>query len=210
MTLEEIIARARIVTDDTVEPYALSDPEHTIFANRAQREACDRSGLIYRATTIPLLAGQSLYDLEHEILSIDFAAIPGRRLCKMIPTDLDWLQTYSPCRGTPSIFAQREHTIEVYPTPDADATLTLKLYRYPVALEHPDDEPEIDTFHHEYLAHWMAYEAFSAEDPDFRNPDKAREQMALFTARFGRPRSALEIRSWRELPRNTHVKHRGI
>lgn len=56
----------------------------------------------------------------------------------------------------------------------------------------------------------MAYEAFSVEDPDFRNPDKAREQMALFTTRFGRPRSALEIRSWRELPRDTHVKHRGI
>jgi hypothetical protein len=211
MTLAEIIARARLITDDTVEPYAFSDAEHTTFANRAVREACDRGGLIYAAMTIPLVAEQSAYALDYEVLSIDFAAIPGRTLGKLIPTDLAWLQVYSPSDGTPSVFAQREHTIEVYPTPDADLTLTLKLYRYPIeALLADSDEPEIDPHHHEYLAHWMAYEAFSAADPDFRNPDKAREQMALFNARFGRPRSALEIRSWRELPRDTHVTHRGI
>jgi hypothetical protein len=210
MTLAEIIARARLITDDVVEPFARSDSEHTVFANRALREASDRGGMVYGATTISLVAGQSLYPLEHEILSIDFAAIPGRKLCKLIPTDLDWLQIYSPSDGTPSVFAQREHTIEVYPTPETSATLTLKLYRYPAALESLNDEPEIDQFAHDHLAHWMAYEAFSVADPDFRNPDKAREQMALFNARFGRPRSALEIRSWRELSRDTHVKHRGI
>lgn len=153
MTLADLIARARLITDDQVAPYAVSDAEFTTFANRAVREACDRGGALYGTVTLPILAGQSLYALDHEILSIDFAALPGRKLCKLVPTDLDWLQIYSPMGGVPSVFSQREHTIELYPTPDAGTTLTLKVYRYSEPLGVSADEPEIDQHHHDYLPH---------------------------------------------------------
>ena len=211
MTLAEIIARARRTTDDLVEPYAVSDADFTVFANRAEREACERAGLLFEVTAIPILAGTSTYQIDYEILGIAHAALPGRTLGKLIPTDLDWLQTHSPSSSTPSCYAQREQFIELYPTPDAASVLTLKLYRYPAAaLESLDDEPEIPPYHHEYLAHWMAFEAWTSDDPDTRDSDKASEQLALFTQRFGRPRSATEIRSWRELPRGTRAKPQGV
>lgn len=211
MTLAEIITRTRRITDDLVEPYAVSDADYTRLANRAERESCERGGLLFSALSVTLAAGVSNYQLDYEVLAVAHAALPGRALNKLTPTDLDWLQTHSPSTGAPSCYAQREQFIEIYPAPSTSAVLTLKVYRYPlVALESLDDEPEISPYHHEYLAHWMAFEALTADDPDYRDDAKANAQLALFTQRFGRPRSATEIRSWRELPRNTRTKHQGV
>jgi hypothetical protein len=207
MTLAELIARARVITDDTVAPYFASDADMTLYANRAEREACERANLLYDTARITLVPGQSIYALEYELLAVVFAAIGTRELRKLIPTDLDWLSAASPAVAVPVCFSQREQFVEVYPTPDAAGTLALKLYRYPLSsMESLGDEPEIALYHQEYLAHWMAFEAMTpgSEDEQPTKPAKsAEQQLMLFTQRFGRARTATEIRSWRELPRGT-------
>lgn len=209
MTLGELINLARIYTDDTVVPYAVSDAEHTVFANRAEREACERGGLLFDVIHVTLAAGQTQLQLDAEILAIVYVKADDRELGKMIPTDMDGYMPAAPRDGAPMLYAQREQFLVFDAAPLVDTGITIKLYRYPSkAMEVVDDEPEIAPYHQEYLAHWMAYQGFTRFDPDYDSKPIARDHLALFERRFGRPRSALEIRSWREFPRNTHVKMR--
>ena len=216
MTLAEIITIVRARTDDTVGPeYRVSDSMMTGFANEAENEACERAALIYDSTTpgvcqVTLEPGESSYPLDPAILTVCRAWTGGRALTH-VPTSSLWLEDLATQSGTPRYFFSAGHTLRLYPTPDTDGTLTLATYRYPLnAMEDPDDEPEIPREYHLDLAAWMTYRAASqfGEDGEVYDPKLAEGELMRFERRFGRPRTATEIRSWRELPRDTHVRLR--
>lgn len=75
MTLEELVAAARLKLDDAVLPYLWTTDELVNYANEAEREACRRANLIVDRTTaaycrIAVVAGKYLYTLPNKILQV--------------------------------------------------------------------------------------------------------------------------------------------
>jgi hypothetical protein len=217
MNLAALIAHTRQRIDDVVEPYWVSDEVLVAAANTAQREACERALLLYDNATqalcaVPITAGQAKYTLHPSVITVLHARVVGQDhpLIKAMQDDLDhhvanWFEK----SGTPRWYFQREQFLRLYPAPDTSGVLHLELYRYPLTdLLVAADEPELQEKDHVYLTHWMAYEAYSRADADQANPDAAKLELALFDRHFGSPRTAGEIRAWRELPRDTSVRIR--
>lgn len=217
MLVEDVVRLARIRLDDTIEPYAVSDESLVTFTNRAQRQACERGLLLSDSTTtavcqIALTAGRRSYPLDPRVLAVTSAAVQGDSCPLVQVSALDALlpaYALNVPSGAPRIFFIRGTTLNVLPTPDEAATLNLEVYRYPlVDVEGISDDLEIAEQHHADLVHWVCYEAYSVYDSEIFDKDAAERELALFTARFGLPRSANELRSWRELPRDTRVRMR--
>jgi hypothetical protein len=219
MVLSELIALVRNRIDDTVyaDGYLVSDAQIIQFANTAERQICERGAAIYDDTTASVcryafLAGVASATLSPSVLSVLSARWDGQQLAHL-PThgyeDLkDTLRTIS----KPRFFLQTGSLISLFPTPETDGLLTLATYRYPLQMmEMESDEPEIPEAHHIYMAHWMTYEAASLWDESGEgvyDPELAQRELTLFDRRYGPPRSAAELRSWRELPRGTQAKPR--
>jgi hypothetical protein len=95
--------------------------------------------------------------------------------------------------GAPSGFAVRRGKLYTNYVPTAADTLTLGVYRMPLAAERMDDEadePVIPAQFHEQLIHWALYRAFSRPDSELNSAENAAARNALFEAAFGRSSSA--------------------
>lgn len=218
MDVSGLIAICRRRIDDTVEPYLISDEEFTQFANTAQREVCERGHELFdetsAVTSVAVTAGEPTYTVSDAIIVIERAQVVGEplRMTKILREDLDINRyNWGSTSGTPTHFYQFGNTIRLYPTPDVDYTLHMSVYRYPLDdLESTSDEPELPVAEQVYLTHWMCWEAARKWDVEASNMDMAANELRLFEQRFGRSRTALEMRSWRDLPRDTSVRMRRL
>ena len=228
MNLKELIVVCRDRIDDRIEPYIVSDDQLTIYANRAQREACERSYCLYDKFTYPIVAETTELLLDPVVLAVVTARFEGELLQQVPAHGFENFKELSE-PAFPRFFIQTNKTFYFYPPPKDDGVLDIYVYRYPnyPMLEYTD-EPEIPENQHLYLSHWMAWEAgrllwlkasASSSDPRLvqtelafsgRDAQLAERELALFERRFGRARSSLELQSWIELPRDTHVKYRDF
>ena len=217
MLVSELIALVRERVDDKVEPYLVSDAQMIQFANTAQREACERGAVLFDSSTTGVCsysvdAGAGTVILDPSILTILRAQYDGTDLVRIPAHGYAQLRARLRSASTPWGYLDIGGVLHFYPPPQDAGTLTLEVYRYPLAdLESTDDEPEIPARDHVYLAHWMTWEAASLWDEagdGVYDPELAKRELALFERRFGPARSATELRSWRELPRDTQTKPR--
>lgn len=203
MTLQDLIDACRSEAVDTVTPYLWSDADWIRYANDAQREACRRARLIVDSTTtaicrIAMVGGTATYALDPRVLFIKRAKLSGRSmpLSRASHKDLDrsvpgWeTQTGEPQAYVPDM---NENEFRPYPTPTAAATASLTVIRLPlVDMEDTDDSPEIKSHLHASLQFWMLYRAYSKQDTETLDKQKAADSLALFEAEFGKKSTAVD------------------
>lgn len=204
MTLEELISACRTDRlDDAEVPYEWSDAEITRWLNDAQDEACRRARLLVDSSTpsicsIPVVAGTALYLLDPRVMFVRRASLAsrGKALGFASYLDLD-----AECSG----WEDREGTVELlvtdfetgklrtYRIPTADDTMRLTVVRTAVyRMEQNSDEPEIAPRFHYALIEWASYRAFSKQDADTLDPEKAGRALAEFEREFGPKSPAID------------------
>ena len=209
MTLEEIIFAFRKRVFDGVAPFLWSDEEVALFADDAVNEACIRARLIEDKTTpavcsIPLVIATSSYLLHPSIFAIKRITCRSTVLNETSVEELDLRDAYWETRiSSPPreyIYGQGT-TLRVFPMPAAIDPLALTVYRIPLLPLTADDTnaaPEIPAHQHMRLLDWICYRAYSKEDTETFNADKAARYEAKFIESFGIRSDANVLRKQRD------------
>lgn len=206
MTLEDLIARFRLNTDDAAQPYLSSDDEIVAWLNEAEGEACLRAKLLHEADDpayckIPVKAGQRRYQLHPGVLEIEFAylvvsATETRELGRITRQEATRLEpAWRDLTDTPTaIVAYDDSRLELNRTPAADATIRIECYRLPLRplkMDTPTAEPEIHRAHHLYLLDWVEVCCYRRPDSQVFDQNRATAAETRFTKQFGvRPDAA--------------------
>lgn len=196
MNLGELLTLARLRLDDIEAPYLWSDEFLIDSINRAEVEAAERSYLLKdRTMTLDYLAGQAAVTLDPAVLYVEQVTVEG--VAKpLLSTSVSELNLRSPswAAGTaerPTCYAREDRELVLIPTPSASGKLQLVVTRSPIKpMTSDSDEPEIDPPHHEALLHFVCHEAYSHNDADGENYERAKEYLAQFVAIFRRRRQA--------------------
>lgn len=204
MTLAELITLFRNEADDVAEPYLWSDDELLEFANDAEAEAARRARLLVDSTTAELCslavaaAAGGLVPLDARVMFVRAARLAGElplgraTVADMLEINPFWQDARA---GRPRLFVTDYQTgaLQLWPAPDADATLKLTVVRTPLAeMNDGQDSPEIAPRWHRSLRHWMLYRAYSKQDAEANDPKKAADSLALFEQEFGKKSSAID------------------
>lgn len=219
MNLAQLIADARLRTDDLFQPYLTTDPQFIALANAAEIEACIRASLLPDSssdfTTFNLVAGQCDYPLDARIWRLDEHVVwqpQGQtRWYRLHPSGVDLLDEECwPNDGTPREWAQIGRVLRIWPTPTtatAGAPVKFRCYRTPLEPmtdpSDPADGPEISIDNHDGLPLWMVYRTLNRPDLDLDSQQKAAEALQQFTARFGERPDADTVRRHNERRRVT-------
>lgn len=215
MTITDLISEFRLIADDTASPYLCSDAELVTYANEAQREACIRGRLIFDDSTedicrITVVADTHSYDVDPLVLEIPSArfSTDGEVYSDVLPKSRQWLNDnvsdWRESGDTPKYLVLEGNRLRLVPTPSANGTLYLDVYRLPendmVATPTPTS-PEIPAVHHRHLVHWMLHRAYAKRDSDMFSADLSRYYEDRFTKYFGRAVDARQARNqWADRP----------
>lgn len=207
MTLEGLINDFRVMTGDlrraiggnAEETYLFKTPDVARWLIEAEQEACVRGRLLHESSNesvcqVPVVAGESAYDLHPALYEIDHLGIfeagsTERRQVKLVSRE--WLDDNMPGwrdrTDTPCFAIQSDTSIRLVPTPRLAAVLKLEGYRLPIRglTAEKSSKPEINAAHHRYLVHWALYRAFSMPEVETLDLGRADVQLAAFTAYFG-------------------------
>lgn len=198
MTLEELIARFRVLSKDAEQPYFWDDATVAMWLSDAQRQACIR-GRLLREDANPLLcsialtAGKNTYALHpavYELIDLRIAPTDGGRTRPLAIVSREWLGANDPDwrdsdREVRHVI-QDDTSIRVVGRVETGDVLRLECYRLPIkALETDADKPEIHQAHHEHLIQWALAQAFSVVDAETLDPRRAQEAEGNFTRYFG-------------------------
>ena len=230
MNLLELRSFIRERLDDESTPHQWSDKFIDAAINRAEREAAERALLIYdNSKEIAVIQDQAEYSIPLTTIIIDRASINNNPLAKTTEIALDSYSqpelfrdffTHSQFYGNtnwetlknkPAFYVQDGYKIRLVGIPDADYTLKLDVYRRPEnKLANDSDTPEIPEEYHEFLIHYVLYEAYSRRDEDLYDPNTAQLNMAEFSAIFGNKRSAKHMSMVKRHTANSRVYGRAF
>jgi len=196
LNLGELLALARLRLDDIEEPFLWSDEFLVDSINRAEVEAAERSYLLKdRTMVLGYVAGQEEVTLDPSVLYVEQVTVTGTS--KPLPaTSINELTLRCPSwtadtAERPTCYAREDRQLVLVPTPTLDGELRLVVTRTPLkAMASDDDVPEIDPEHHEALLHFVCHQAYSHNDADGENYDRAKEYLAQFSDLFRRRRRA--------------------
>lgn len=206
MTLTELVAAFRSDIKDTVTPYLVSDADAYRYANEAVIEAARRSRMLVDSTTaavavVTVTASEPVVAIDPRVISIrrmrlDGEAVPLRKATvrEMDEAIPGW---ESAPDGYPyiAIVDYESDSLYLYPPPVAGRTLSMTVTREPLtALSAGANVPELPSRYHYALIHWMRHKAYSAEDTDLFDKDRADRAEAQFAAEFGMRSSATDER----------------
>ena len=205
MTLAEMITLYRAQAQDEKEPVFCSDELLTVYANQAVREACRRGRLLRDAVspmcTIQFAAGQRSVELDKRILhvidaDVDYCDVRLFSAAQMDEYTPGWKRTTNMDRPQVLVSGVTTNALHLYPPPAAAGEIHLHVLRLPLEpMASPADEPEIREEAHEALVEWMLYRAYSRQDIELYDEQKARGALASFEAEFGR-KASLRNEQW--------------
>jgi hypothetical protein len=213
MTLKELIASMRTTLDDkggTNGDWTADDvqsrlrwdnEELTRYINAAERETAIRTRNLIESEspsicTIAVTTGVSTYKVHPKIITIERAKLDNEihpvseiswRDAEL--TRPDW-ETYS---ARPEYYFRdwQKGKLRLYPTPIADDTLRLTVYKLPssdMALDSWEaDEPELDEQYHEKMLSWAFHLAYQKDEPNTLDPDKVLFYSQKFDMEIGLP-----------------------
>lgn len=205
----ELIAAYRDEAKDHVRPYFVSDERVLQFANEAEREACRRSHLLIDSSAafceISVSANEPLVEIDPLIINIRRAklSISTYSLSPVRAEEMDRVNPgWESHTGTPTTYITDYQTnaIRLHPKQQVAATLNITVSRLPAEDFDEESEPEIRTEYHPALVKWMLYRAYSKQDADLFDPNKAANALAEFEREFGRRSSARNERWQAERP----------
>lgn len=161
----------------------------------AQRRACWRGDMrrifddsTAAICTVTLAAGTQSYDLDPRILLIDTAVYDSELLTHTTRPILDALLSWRSYEAGPpcNFYIQgRKLILDREPgTAEAGDTVSLSVWREPLANPEMQDELEVD-LDPEALAGWVAYRAFLRPNQDKARQDLARHHLHAFDSYYG-------------------------
>jgi hypothetical protein len=223
VNLGELRSATRELLGDETPQYLWPDATLDRFLNNAVREACIRARLLKNDwQTLPELcryvvtAGESLIQLKPEVLVVRSGRLLGcdQKLWALTAESRDhqcstW-DSDSDDRGTPRYLVMdlAQKTVRLYPTPDIDGSLYLRVWRTPLPAELMSDaqpDPVIALPDPEELKHWAAHEAYMIKDTETFDPARSANHLAIFEQRFGSRPSLHEMARWADSP--PRVRH---
>jgi hypothetical protein len=223
MNLEELRKVCRSLLDDEVKPYLWSDEELDRYLNNAVREVCIRARLLKddavslpELCEVPYSAGQLLVKHAKEILVVRSGMVPGwcHKLWCLTAESMDrhwpnWQSdTQQPCEPRYLIMDIAQKTVRLFPAPEADGVLQLRVWRMPLKKEQMckrDDEPVVSLPDPEELKHWVAHEAYQKKDAETVDDGRSATHLQIFEQRFGSRPSLHEMARWADSP--PRVRH---
>lgn len=209
MNGSELIASFRDEAKDDVKPYFVKDERALQFANEAEREACRRSHLLIDSSAdfceISVSANEPLVEIDPRIINIRRAklSISTYSLSPVRAEEMDRVNPgWESHTGTPTTYITDYQTnaIRLYPKQQVAATLNITVSRLPNKEFDEESDPEIRAEYHPALVKWMLYRAYSKQDSDLFDPNKAANALAEFEREFGRRASARNERWQAERP----------
>lgn len=186
------------------------------FINEAQREVALRSRLAVDSTTaalctIAVTANTAIYPLDPLIIvarRIEYESSVGvNNRWALRRTTFDVLDLRDPrwrqnTSQSPTLVVQDldVRVLHIVPTPTADATLHLVVWRYPTDDESIDAdslEPAawMPEHFHVYLAHWACHRVMMTKDAETGDIGAAIDHLGMFEATFGKRPTAKELRA---------------
>lgn len=213
MTLAELIARYRTVTNDHVVPGYLTDEQATDFFNEALQQACIRARLLHEnedpdICTIAVVSGTARYALHATLFELDYVGFRADGDSRTYPVRLvsqEWLDTHvadwREREDDPRYAIQDDTGLRLIPRPNKPGVLKLEGYRLPktpLSVADMSGVPEINAAHHLKLVDWVEFKAFSIPDSEFIDPSRSAAAEARFIRYFGMPPDADLARMTRE------------
>ncbi len=203
MTLGQLIAQFRRDTDDTKLPYLWPDPSVVNWLNEAEQEACRRSQLLIDSATgaltpLTTTANVAFVSYDTRIIRI-LRARPRGHLPVPIVTaqEMDDRPNWEDETGTDLkalITDMATDQLRTYPVLTAAFTIDLTVQRLPLTdmsnLE--QHSPEIKSVYHIKLIEWAKWRAYSIDDVDANDPQKAAKALATFEHEFGKTNANVE------------------
>jgi len=193
-----------------------SNEELTQYINEAEREVARRTLCIQDATTpevcrINVVADTALYNLHEKILKVKRAKLASQKfpLKKKSIYDYFEISDWDTQTGTPGYWIEdyQRHKIRFDKIPEANDTLNLSVYRYPLYdmcwASDTQDEPEIDEVYQIKMLDYAAYLAYGKDDPNTFDSNRAQFRLARFVNEFGEASAYSEVRKKR-------TSHRGV
>ena len=235
MTLLELVTYLRrsllddvggtsVAWEDLTEDDAASDQlrwsneELTRFINEAQNRVCADALAIKDSSTfsIDVLAGTSEYTLDSRILQVKgiYLGSLGKELIEQEYEDIYTRQNWRTVTGTPTHYMLDIDTgkIRLYPTPEADDTVNLVVYRLPLQqLDWELNDIQSSELRAEYqipMLNWAAYLAYQKDEANTFDPQRATYFRQLYTADFTYNNPYSDIR--RRRSSNRSVKYGGL
>lgn len=202
MNVAQFLTTFRGFTGDQKAPYLWSDVEVLGYLVDALNEACERARLIEDESTaacctLTLAAAASTFALHASVFEVKELRFRGRPLDET-STEAEAGEdgTWRTRTGEPRRFIVTDTgaglKVRLVPAPTSDLdgeTIDLTVYRReltPRELAGANSAaPELNARWHERLMHWMYHRAYSKNDAETLNPQKAGYFEALFTRDFG-------------------------
>ena len=170
MTIVELIAAFRTMSDDDTQPYLWSDNEITLYLKDAEMEAVSRARLIIESSgatycEIALVNGTHTYDLNPLVLEVLRCKVGTALLARMDGDGLDTeLPGWDDLTGAPKYYHLVGQKIRVAPTPTTSSTLKITVSRLPISMA--STGPEIHARFHLRLLDWVLHLAYQKRDSD--------------------------------------------
>ncbi|CAN5814507.1 hypothetical protein BH20PSE1_BH20PSE1_01090 [soil metagenome] len=208
MTLSDLLKLFRLEADDFWTPQLWTDDELIEFANDGEEQACRRARLLVDSTTagvcrLSFTAGDSpVLTLSPVVLTIRQAVwvssgvpVVRRVLAPMLASEMyaDWDTLDIQPQQQPDVYITDVQTqaIRLHPTPAVNGAVELSVFRLPIdKMAALGDEPSIPAYAHRALVQWMLYRAYSKQDADALDAEKAKSAYGLFVQEFGDAKSA--------------------
>lgn len=192
MDLEELRTMTRRLSG--VEMAALrSDDEVDEDINRSYRDLATRQPWPWSYTSVVavLTAGTDTVTRPSSIPSIDTIAVDEpnyrRLLGEITLADMDRYPSHRAQQGEPWAWARlTDDEVKIFPTPDANYTLTMRGQKYLVPLTSNTDVPVFDEFFHPILAYSAAAYVMEEESEDDTWVNRYRARIAEYEDRMMR------------------------
>lgn len=209
---------SRSALDDVQKPYLWADDELDRWGNNAAREVCIRARLLKDDAlsqpgicSVDVAAGQALVKFDSSILAVRAGtyAGAGNRLWAVSSDDMDKLhpgwEATTDEQGPPCIMVMdlAQKTLRLWPTPNANFTLQLRVWRMPHGkelMQADSDTPVVALPDPESLVHWVCFEAYMKKDSETFDKDAAGDHLALFEKRFGPRPTFHDMMRWADTP----------
>lgn len=196
-----------------------SNEELTRFINEAEKQACRSAFLLKSASTdfdISVVSGTSEYALDSRIIRIKGAYLnsTGLELVPLEYEDVMSIPNWRTTTGTPTgyILDIESQTITLYPQPIADDTVSLLVYRLPLADMSwslaVTDTPDIRLEHQLDMLFYAAYLAYQKDEANTFDPNRADYYRQLFEKQFSTTSAYGDTR--RARTSNRPIRYRGL
>lgn len=204
MTIPELIAQIRIIIDDTVQPYMVSDEDIVFAIDSSQSDFAEQTYCLFSGADLTVEATENSpwVTLPSNVLGVRaLVNADGSYIRPVTTVEMDFghfsssglairQDTWRALSGTPkfAVTDQSKDKLRLVPKPSADVTLTLEAYMLPTKIDDAADLLEIPSEYHSDLIAGAAKILYGTQNVEIFDPNKSQEwaikwQMALDVAK---------------------------